>query len=92
MKPLFNAGVSFNALLKKGERILKNVLLYSLVILLILTIACFVFGYWKTGMLIGFVFTGIISSAGLIYSLKGQEYVHKSWHSDYVNRAKKYRD
>jgi hypothetical protein len=77
---------------KKGERTLKNVLFYSLVILFISTIVCFVLGYWKIGMLIGFVFTGIVSSAGLIYSLKGQEYVHKSWHSDYVNRAKKYQD
>ncbi|CAG9608788.1 hypothetical protein [Pseudoneobacillus rhizosphaerae] len=71
---------------------MKNVLLYSLVILLIATLFSFFLGYWKIGIFIGFVFTGVVSSAGLIYSLKGQEYVHKSWHSDYVNRAKKYRD
>jgi uncharacterized membrane protein len=77
---------------KREREILKNVLLYSLVILLISTIILFVIGFWKMGMLIGFIFTGIVSSVGLIYSLKGQEYVHKSWHHDYVNRVKKYRD
>jgi Kef-type K+ transport system membrane component KefB len=71
---------------------LKNFLLYTLIILLITTILCFVFGNWKMGIFIGFIFGGVISSVGLVYSLKGREYVHKNWHNDYVDRSKKYRD
>jgi hypothetical protein len=68
---------------------MKNVVFYILLILMIITIVSIVLGYFKFGFAIGFIFGGLAMSVGYYTSMKSQDYVHKSWHNDYVDRHRR---
>ncbi|WP_316571653.1 hypothetical protein [Neobacillus sp. YIM B06451] len=68
---------------------MNNILFYILIILMLTTIGCFVFGYHNAGYLVGFIFAGFAMSVGLVYSVKNRNYTHKYWHDDYVERRQK---
>ncbi len=67
----------------------KNILFYILLALLIISVVSIVMGYHNFGFGIGFLFAFLSLSTGLFYSMKNREYMHKSYHADYVDRLKK---
>jgi hypothetical protein len=71
---------------------LKNFLFYTLIVLLVVSFLSFVVGYWKIGMLSGFILGGLATGVSVIYSVKSHEYGHGPLHNGTGIRGKKFGD
>lgn len=68
---------------------MRNLFIWIILVFMAVIILLFLLGYQKAGFAAGFGFITLLTAAGTFYSGKNSEYVHKSYHEDYVNRRRK---